>query len=168
MERTVTTKHTITTLSSLECELSEAERVSVREKVSCYWQAVGLSDPQWITLLTEECLAYAEQRVGRRTAEEIIRRALKEARRRLDHALSQALHLPASHDPHPISAARAAWLLNKEQFPLERLLSHSKPHDALIKQFSTTVPCATPPETPLSMTEASLKFWLFSSPSHHR
>lgn len=147
-------------------EAPEISSPGVRGQVMAYWRTLGLADPELIASLTQDCLHRAMRRVGRGSDEELLRRALEEVQRRFDHALARALGLPPSNDPHPVTAARAAFLLDKERVSADALFGHGDAAE-VAKYLQKILPRSTPPEAHLSMPEAPLRFWLFKSP-HHR
>lgn len=136
----------------------------VRQRVAEYWRRLGLADPALVERLTEESLVRAGRRVGQRAAEqELLRRALEEAQRRFDHALARALRLPPSKDTQPVAAARAAFLLAQERPCADSLFQTTEPLPEIDAQLRAVLPCATPPEAPLAMSETPFRFWLFQS-----
>jgi AcrR family transcriptional regulator len=145
---------------------SAPQPAAVRTRVAAYWRDLGLSDPALIESLTDDCLNRAWRRMGRGSEEELLRRALEEAQRRFDHALARALRLPPARDPHPIAAARAALLLSENRLLADRLFQSGDPALDLGAQLQEILPRSTPPEAPLPMSEAPLRFWLFKSPPH--
>jgi AcrR family transcriptional regulator len=152
--------------SVLGSEPAEPVSPAVRERIMAYWRDLGVVDPALAASLADECLAKARRRVGRSADEELLRRALEEVQRRFDHALAWALGLPPSQDHHPIDAARAAYLLAAERIPADRLFSPGDGASDLGVRLRKVLPRSTPPEAPLAMPEAPLKFWLFKSPHH--
>jgi AcrR family transcriptional regulator len=143
----------------------EAWPEPVRERVMAYWRGLGLVDPALIEHLADDCLSRARRRVGRGSdEEELLRRALEEAQRRFDHALTWALGLPPSQDHYPVAAARAAYLLANERIPADRLFAPGDGASDFGVRLRKALPRSTPPEAHLPMPEAPLRFWLFKSP----
>jgi AcrR family transcriptional regulator len=135
----------------------------VREDVMAYWRELGLSDPSLVQSLADECLAHARRRVSRDASEELLRRALEDVQRRLDHALARALGLPPSRDQHPLSAARAAFLLAREGISADALFLPGDAQTEMATRLREALPHSTPPEAELKMKETPLRFWLFKS-----
>jgi AcrR family transcriptional regulator len=150
---------------ALAYEFPESWPEPVRLRIMAYWRELGLTDPALIETLADDCLDRARRRVGRGSDEgELLRRALEEARRRFDHALTWALGLPPSEDHRPLAAARAAYLLAEERIPADSLFAPGASASDLSLRLRKALPRATPPEAPLPMPEAPLRFWLFKSP----
>ncbi len=143
---------------------------SVHDRVEAYWRRLGVVDAALLERLTWDCLHRAKHRVGRSSEEELLLRALEEAQRRLDHALARALGLPPAVDAHALAAARAAFLLGDAGLGADNLFRSGDPSPEFQARLKALLPCSTPPEAPLSMPEAPLRFWLFKSPEikHHR
>jgi hypothetical protein len=137
----------------------------VLERISAYWNQLGLVDEDLIASLSRDCLASARRRVGRASSADLLRRALEEAQRRFDHALATAAGLPPTNDPHPLAAARAALLLS-DGFPADSLFAHDDVTRHLKERLAHSLPQPTPPEARVTMTPVPLRFWLFKSTDH--
>jgi len=132
-----------------------------------YLRSLGLSRPDLIESLAEDCLNRARRRVGRGAGDELLKHAVEEALRRFDHALARAMRLSPSKDPHPIAAARAALLLTGNPSAGDALFGNPEPPPETGEMLREILPRPTPPEAPVPMTEQPLKFWLFKS-THQR
>jgi hypothetical protein len=141
-----------------------ADRVKLR--VAAYWQRLGLTDAELIERLVDECLSRARRVIVHGSEDELLRRSLEEVQRRLDHALAQSLDLPPSQDTRPLAALRAAFLLSGQRSSADALFRPGPPARPLGEAIRHALPQPTPPEAPLSMTEAPLRFWLFRSAAH--
>ena len=135
----------------------------VRDQVIHYWHSLGLVDHKLVQTMTDECIAQARKRVGRDAPDELLRRSLEEAQRRLDHALGRALGLAPSRDPQPLTAARAAFLLTKDGAAADALFRDVESATEFCRPLRGILPRATPPEAHLNMPQTPLDFWLFRS-----
>lgn len=143
---------------------------SVHDRVEAYWRRLGLSDAALLERLTWDCLHRAKHRVARGSEEELLLRSLEEVQRRLDHALARALGLQPAVDAHTLAAARAAFLMGDAGLVTDNLFRSGDPSPEFQARLRALLPQSTPPEAPLFMAEAPLRFWLFKSPDikHHR
>ncbi len=143
---------------------------SVHDRVEAYWRRLGVSDAALLERLTWDCLHRAKHRVARGSEEELLLRSMEEAQRRLDHALARALGLPPAVDAHTLAAVRAAFLMGDVGLSADNLFRSGDPSPEFQARLWTLLPKSTPPEAPMSMPEAPLRFWLFKSPDikHHR
>ncbi|SMF96858.1 hypothetical protein SAMN02949497_4272 [Methylomagnum ishizawai] len=145
--------------------LSHAASMRVQAQAGEYWRRLWLSDPALIAHLTEECLHRARKRLGQQGSEqEWLMRTLEEIQRRFDHALARALRWPPTVDGHALAAARAAFLLGGTPSEGDALFRTGEPAPEFQARLQALLPRSTPPEAPLSMPPAPLRFWLFKSP----
>ncbi|WP_221047415.1 hypothetical protein [Methylogaea oryzae] len=105
------------------------------------------------------CLAKARKRVGRGPAavEELRRRAVEDAQRRLDRALGHLLGFEAD-DLSNLARARAALFLDGVGFPKDNLLSGQPVSPEAVSALAAHLPTATPPEAPLPMKHQTFSF----------
>lgn len=145
--------------------LSHEASVRVQAQAGEYWRRLWLSDPALIAHLSEECLHRARKRMGQQGSEqEWLMRTLEEVQRRFDHALARALRWPPTVDGHVLAAARAAFLLSGAPGEGDALFQPGEPAPEFQARLQALLPRSTPPEAPLSMPPAPLRFWLFKSP----
>ncbi|CAL1240401.1 hypothetical protein [Candidatus Methylocalor cossyra] len=138
-----------------------AETPEIRRKVVAYWRRLKVADPALLESLTADCLSRAKRRIGPTASpDELLLRALEEAERQFDRTLARALRLT---DGHARAAARAALLAARDLARADELLRTGALAPELEAELRRRLPRATPPEAPLAMPEASLRFWLFRS-----
>lgn len=107
------------------------------------------------------CLARAKRRVGRgpSAAEELSRRAVEDAQRRIDRALGHLLGVDADDLPN-LARARTALLLDGTDFPKDHLLAGQPVPPEAAQALAAHLPRATPPEAPLPMAHQTFSFIL--------
>lgn len=146
----------------MEHAVSQPEQPSeMMARLGAYWRALGLTDPVLIEGLSQDCLNRARRLIVRVDEDAVLRRAIEEAHRRFDLALSAAMSLPPSNEPQPLAAARAALLQSKEN--ADTLFRHDETTRQLKERLESILPTATPPESRLSMKPVAIDFWFFKS-----
>lgn len=128
------------------------------DAVRSYLRQLGFgvaASEAWVPL----CLAKARKRVGRRSSalEELRRRAVEDAQRRLDRALGHLLGFEADDLPN-LARARAALLLDGAGFPKDNLLTGEPVPPEAVSALAVHLPTATPPESPLPMAHQTFSF----------
>lgn len=112
-----------------------------------------------IEAATPLCLTRAQRRVGRSPAAiaELPRRAVEDAQRRIDRALSHLLALDADDLPC-LARARTALLLSGADFPKDHLLTAEAVPPEAAQALAAHLPRPTPPEAPLPMAHQTFSF----------
>lgn len=137
----------------------ESTRPVLRE----YLRALGISGEQLLNSLATECLNVARRRVGPGSREELLRRAIEEAQRRLDAALARSLGLSPTRDVHQIAGARAALLIYGKQPSSDFLFDRDAVDPDVITGLKAVSPMPVPPEVPRPMVPQKLEFLFFKS-----
>lgn len=143
--------------------LSPVLSASILDTLVSYLRRLGLTDAALIQQVAEDCLERARRRAAPGSESELLRRALEEAQRRFNQALSAALDIKPAEGERHLAAARAAFLLRSQPLPADDLFrSPTDPHDWTVA-LAKAMPHNTPPESPLEMHDRPMRFWLFRS-----
>lgn len=138
---------------------ADQQAEDLKQHVRDYLRKLRFQDPELLEALTLECLHRARWRVGQ-DPEKSLRRAFKEAQRRLDQALACALGLHLPSDAAVVAAAKAALLLTQAPVCADDLLQSLPGRAALLASLKAQLPMATPPEAPAFMPTQVLEFWV--------
>lgn len=137
---------------------AEAEDAA-RKKVTAYLMRLGLRDDDLIQGIVDYCLYRARRRVAHSGHEELPRRAIEEAMRKVDKAIAHAFGADYA-DPRNLARIRVALEVGRVDFPLETLLRGGEilpeSRDALL----SVLPQATPQEAPQPLVEQRFEFFL--------
>jgi hypothetical protein len=133
-----------------------------RQRVIAYLQRLGIREPSLLETVAESCLQKARKRSGG-AADQLVRLALEEAGRCLDHALTRAVHLSQAQDYGLLAGLRAALLLGRTGISSDSLFSLHDGDADVDAILSAALPQPTPAEAHLSMPEQDLQFWFWKS-----
>lgn len=138
--------------------LIQAENAARRSVIS-YLTRIGLKDEDLVRGITDHCLYRARRRVGHSWHEELPRRAIEEAMRKVDMAIAHAFG-DSYADSRNLARIRVALELGRVAFPLEALLRGGEiPPDARDALLSV-LPLATPPEAPQPLAAQRFEFFI--------
>ncbi|MDD2767492.1 MAG: hypothetical protein PHT19_02080 [Methylococcus sp.] len=135
----------------------------IGEIVKSYLRRLRFRDSVLIDRLAAECIERASRRVARHDSDELPRRAVEEAQRRLDQALARALGVNASREPAIVAGARAALLMGDIGVSADEFYLNSAVNPELAARLQARSPLAQPPEAPVAMPPQKLRFFLFKS-----
>ncbi len=141
----------------------EADLQSTRIVLLEYLRRLGVKEPALLDALATECLSHARRRVAPGLNDELLRRAIEEAQRRMDAALARVLDFNATRDLHALAGARAALLMCGEAPSTDFLFEKQEPDSERLSRLKAKLPVATPPETPRAMAPQKLEFLFFKS-----
>lgn len=141
----------------------EAVMESVRQGLLDYLRDLGMRDADALDAVALECLHQARKRVGPGLRDELLRRSIEEAQRRMDVAIAHWLGLNTARNAHAIAGARAALLMCSRGASTDFLFNHNEPDPDLVSRLRAVLPAATPPESPRAMAPQKLEFFLFKS-----
>lgn len=141
----------------------EADVESTRNALADYLHRLGVSDRGLRDALVTECLKRAGSRVAPGLHDELLRRSIEEAQRRMDSALARLLGLSVTRDLHTIAGARAALLMCSKRASTDFLFDDRLHEPERAFRLKAILPMATPPESPRTMAPQKLEFFLFKS-----
>ncbi|HLF95790.1 MAG TPA: hypothetical protein VI457_01480 [Methylococcaceae bacterium] len=138
--------------------LAEAENTA-RQRVVAYLTRLGVKDDELVQGITDYCLYRARRRVAHSGHEELPRRAIEEAMRKVDKAIAHAFGAGYA-DPRNLARIRVALELGSVAFPLETVLRGSEISPDSREALLSVLPQATPPEAPQPLAEQRFEFFL--------
>jgi hypothetical protein len=120
---------------------------------------LGVRDDELLHGMTDYCLYRARRRVAHSGHEELPRRAVEEAMRKVDKAIAQAFG--AGHaSPRELARIRVALELGGVDFPLETLLRGGEIPPGARDALFAALPRAVPPEAPQPLAEQRFEFFI--------
>lgn len=138
--------------------LAQAESAA-RRSVTAYLARLGLKDEELLQGIAEYCVYRAKRRVGHSGYEELPRRAIEEAMRKVDKAIAHAFGASYA-DPRNLARIRVALELGCLAFPVEPLLRGGEIPPEMRDRLLSALPQATPPEAPQPLVEQRFEFFL--------
>ncbi len=138
----------------------------IKARVIAYLQRLRVRDPSLLESLADECLQRARKRSGD-AGGQLIRQALEEARRCLDHALVRAAHMSNAQECPLLAGLRTALLLGKAGVASDALMGNSDRQAEIGASLRTALPQPVPPEAHLPMPEQTLSFLFWKSVTLH-